>query len=221
VEGIGSFAVNHAGDSITLLRAEIDNSPLQVDATIVGPPLMLALALQEVFCLHASAVSTGERAIVFLGGSGTGKSTLAAILDANEDMNWHLIVDDVLPAILSPSGPVAAPHFPQLKLAPEEPVDHASPEQIPLGSICLLDPVPQSDTVTLWPLKHREATMALLRHTMGTSIFSNTLLAAHLDFCAQVAQQIPVKRLVYPHTRDALKQVREILAADLEMMAAN
>lgn len=38
---------------------------------------------------------------------------------------------------------------------------------------------------------------------------------AHLDFCAQLAARIPVKRLLYPHDYAALPRVRNVIQADL------
>ncbi len=42
-------------------------------------------------------------------------------------------------------------------------------------------------------------------------MFDASLLAKHLNFSVQVAKQIPVYQLKYPHRREALPLVMELL----------
>src|SRR5439155_24208272 len=45
---------------------------------LLGPVLGFVLRLRGITCLHASAISVGDRAVVLLGPAGAGKSTTAA-----------------------------------------------------------------------------------------------------------------------------------------------
>src|SRR5258708_4473008 len=47
---------------------------------LLGPVLGVLLRLRGVTCLHASAVSFGDRCVAFVGAAGSGKSTMAAAL---------------------------------------------------------------------------------------------------------------------------------------------
>jgi hypothetical protein len=56
-----------------------------------------------------------------------------------------------------------------------------------------------------------EAMQSLLAHTAGTRMFMPELLATHLSFCAGVARQVSGYRLKYPHRKDALALVKDLL----------
>lgn len=64
--------------------------------------------------LHASGIDTGGRCVLFCGGSGTGKSTIASAL---VKQGYHLHTDDLAVIGRDASGrPVVWPGYPQLKL---------------------------------------------------------------------------------------------------------
>ncbi len=67
---------------------------------LVGNVMACVLTLAGECVLHASAVEIGDLALAFLGGSGMGKSTLAALLCAS---GARFITDDLLR--LQPDGP--------------------------------------------------------------------------------------------------------------------
>jgi hypothetical protein len=51
----------------------------------------------------------------------------------------------------------------------------------------------------------------LLRHTAGTRLFEPALLENHLAFSAAAGGKVPVYRLDYPHRKDALPEIKELL----------
>ena len=177
---------------------------------LVGPALVLALALRGVWCLHASAVTWGGHSIAFLGESGQGKSTLAACLADAGRPDWRLVADDILP-VTSSTGVDAWPHFPQLKLSMQAQPGPDLPEHLPLDRICVLVNAGKDKNPDLQSLAPGQAVQMLVRHTAGTRLFDPALLGNHLAFCGRVARQIPFHRLVYPHRKDALAQVQEFL----------
>lgn len=208
IEGGGEFFVTPQGEMIGKLVSDIELSQLDREI-LLGPVLVLALALRGVWSLHASAVMFHEMVIVFLGESGQGKSTLAGYLAQN--LEWRLVADDILPVTIEPSGITVWPHFPQLKLPAEAQPCVGLPEQLPLKSICVLEPVEPAHKPELQRISTAQGVRSLLSHIAGTRMFDATLLAKHLEFCAQAAEQISFCQLSYPHRRDALSEIREAL----------
>lgn len=176
---------------------------------LLGPALILALALRDTWSFHASAASFQEKTLIFLGESGQGKSTLAAYLSRSP--GWRSVADDILPVTIEPSGMTVWPHFPQLKLPTESQPWIGLPEQLPLGAVCVLEAAAPNQKPELHKLSSTQAVQAFISHTAGTRLFTPELLARHLEFSAQAAQQILAYRLTYPHRRDALPRVQELL----------
>jgi hypothetical protein len=194
---------------------------LQAQA-VLGPALVLALALQRTWCLHASAVAFGGQPLAFLGESADGKSTLAAFLGAGHDPEWRLLADDLLPVAAAPDGGsiLALPHFPQLKLPMDRQPAPSLPEQMPMEAIYVLGMPPhgEQDTIEIEPLSRRDALVTLVRHTMAGCLFDRDLAAQNLAFAADVASRVPIRRLAYPRRYEILPRVRDALAADLQTL---
>ena len=190
--------------------------------TVLGPALLLALALHGTFALHTSAAAHSGHAAVFLGASGAGKSTLAADLGRRAVHGWSRLADDVLPIAMTADGVLEAlPEYPQLKLAPEEQYVALGPrpERVPIAAIYVLDAISGSDAaepVSITALSPRDAFVALIEQTVASRLFAPELTALHLEFCAAVAAAVPMKRLGYPRRLDAFDAVAEALDADLE-----
>lgn len=216
VDGVASFSIDSQGTVINLLSAVPGTTADVLVQTILGPVLILALALRDTWCLHASAVTFEHGAVAFLGESGQGKSTLASYLGSENSSTWQLLADDILPVALSPGGLDALARYPQLKLPPDRQPAAFARERTPLRAIYLLDPAKTGHgPVTTHALPVRAAALMLVRHTVAARLFDDHLQAKHLAFCADAAAQVPVRRLVYPHRYDRLPQVYATIAADL------
>jgi len=215
VEGFRDFYISPNGRAI--LPADGPSELTMVEQEVVlGPGLVLALALGGKWCLHASAVLYNEQGSIFLGESGYGKSTLAAYLDIQRNRNWRRITDDILPVTLGEGSLLGWPHFPQLKLPTEKHPGLALPEKVQINRIYLLTPVSLEKSPTVCLLSTNEAARVLLGHIAGARLFTPELLAAHLDFCAQATRQIAVYRLSYPHRWDILPVLKELLEQPIE-----
>jgi hypothetical protein len=176
---------------------------------LLGPALVFALASSGTWCLHASAAMFSGTVFVFLGESGQGKSTLAAYLARNP--NWRLAADDILPVRIDTDGLSVLPHFPQLKLPSDAQPGIGLPEHLPLTKVCVLTSAGQEARPELQLLSPGLAMQILLRHTAGTRMFSTEMLGKHLSFCSQAASQVPVYQLTYPHRRDILPGIKDLL----------
>src|SRR5439155_7066849 len=80
---------------------------------VLGLALPHLLYTRGAHVLHASCVSLDGQAVAFLGLPRSGKSSAAAALLRR---GWKLVSDDALPVTASPSGPLAHPAFPALRL---------------------------------------------------------------------------------------------------------
>lgn len=207
VEDAGELWVNADGSR---LEGPDDADPEARVSALLGPGLILSLALRSVFCLHASAIlrppsGSQPKALAFLGPSGAGKSTLARELAAVSGASATRIADDVLPV----AGISVRPRFPQLKLdGTHQPTGPEIPEDVPLETVYVLG---EGDDVQIEPLSTREAAQALLAQTVASRLFAPELLARHLLFAAELAEAVPCARLVYPRRTEALARVAQVL----------
>lgn len=206
VSGAGAFAIPHEQDCI-----EVDPEPgageAAVTEALLGPALALALARRGVFVLHAGAVVLEGRGLIgFLGESGAGKSTLAGLLAAE---GMALAADDLLAVA---EGPVALPHFPQLKLGPAAMAAIAGLEpHHPLLGLYELAPAEPGAEVGCETLPALAAAALVLKHTIAGRLFAKDLLAAHLDFAAGLVEGVPVGRLAVPRRLDVGAEVLQRL----------
>ncbi len=220
ISGLASFWIAEDGYRLILLEADPSQTDQMVSETALGAPFVLALALQGVFCLHVSVVRGSDGLVAFAGESGQGKSTLARHLGSESGLGWRRIIDDTLPIVLDDQGGVTAlPHFPQLKLAQEDQPATLSPPRVPLRALYVLasESESQDKSVRIEQLTRREATLAIVQHTVGARLFDRHLLQRHLVFCDDMSAKVPVRRLTYPRRLDALPDVRSALESDLQL----
>lgn len=184
--------------------------------------------------LHASAVRLGERAAVFVGPSGFGKSTLAASFGRE---GICLADDSVLLAIDGRGAARAIPSYPGLRLwprslrglfresPPAQTVVHysrklrlsgagpgAPAEGLPLAGIFLLnDPGQQpAARINLGQLSGKEAIMLLLRRCFLLEAGDAAVAASLLRQLGEVLQSgVPLARLAYPRRHGDLPAVRD------------
>ncbi len=210
----GAATISLSSDGAQLFTStERESLPLLEREIILGPALVLALALNKKWSLHASAAIYNERKIAFLGESGQGKSTLAAWLGQH---GWQHLADDILPVRASENGIDALPHFPQLKLPADAQPGLNFPESLPLDALCLLQKADAAAAPDLRLLPPKEAVRIILSHTAGTRLFTPELLAQHLHFAAHAAESLPVYALTYPHDKAKLGQMKALLEEEFK-----
>lgn len=213
MDGIGAYRIAPDGGRIAEVSADPRCDPEMRAMAALGAPLILALALRGIFCLHASVAAFDKKLMAFIGESGQGKSTLAGYLNCEGGPEWRRVIDDTLPiAPPTDDGATALPHFPQLKLPDEMQPSRLVPERMPLRAVYVLE---NGAEAAIAPLRRSQAALALAAQTVGGRLFGPELLATHLTFCAELVGRVPVRRLMYPRSFDALPAVRDALAADL------
>lgn len=200
-EGGGEWLVAADGTCIEFV-GDAPQDPGVLEETLLGPVLALALAAQKVFLLHASAVRTPEGNLVALvGPSGVGKSTLARLLGGIDSSGiWELVADDALAVRGTPSGLEALPQFPQLKLPWGDQPGSRLEGSLPLAAVFHLRTVSSEETglvPSTRAMAAAEAVRVLLSHTIGSRLFSRSLLDRHLNVMATAATRVPVYSLAY------------------------
>lgn len=209
---------------------------------ILGPVLGTLLRQRGHIVLHASAVSVEERVVAFIGHKGYGKSTVAACMHFN---GHPLVTDDVLPVNLVNGGPATAqPGFPQLSLWPESvvalgkdpsalPSLHArvGKKAVPVSAefvdrgpleVAGIYVLGQGRRLEIHELTPRERFVELLRHSYCSSQLSrfgaDAMSVAFRQY-AQLAEIVPVRRLVRPDDLDALSAMVPLVERDVRSIS--
>ena len=186
-------------------RRPVDRDFLEV---LLGPALITALALDGIFCLHASSVRVANGALLFLGDSGNGKSTLAAW----KDDGWSRIADDIVPALLQQDRLWALPRFAQLRLGPNEQYPVDAPCEVEVESWFLLDPMRDGKgEVETSALRGGEALLGLTAHIVAARLFSPALAKSAFRFAQATVGACRGARLRLPWGEENLGQVRRLL----------
>lgn len=110
-----SFLIGKDGRSISLVSAPDAYTRDDLAAYALGPVIGIALHLQGAVLLHASSVVLRGKAIVFPGTSGSGKSTIAAILHR---LGYAVLSDDVT-ELAGPRPYRALASLPAMRLWPD------------------------------------------------------------------------------------------------------
>jgi hypothetical protein len=197
---------------------------------LLGPVLGLLLHQRGLLVLHASAVALDGGVVAFLGQTGDGKSTTAAMLHAR---GCAVVADDVVAVDLGASGgPAALPGFPQLKLWPdavtalgETPeslprvhagedkrvrrVDAAGMASRPLRRLYVLT---DAGSLDLEPLTGHAAVFELLQHSHAA--LEGLGPASCLTHCARLAAAVPVRRLRRPRCLAGLGELAALVERD-------
>ncbi len=227
-EGVGRFFVRD-GKEIVIQPAP-ETQPTVLRTFLLGPVLAILLRQRGLLVLHASAVAVNGQAFLFMGGSGWGKSTLAAALYRQ---GGRLLSDDVTAIDLTGTEPTVIPGYPQLKLWPDSvavlgldpeglPRLHALSDKrvyrdpsrlcdrpVPLGGVCVLA---QGADSQIDPLDPQSAIVELIRHSSRVRELHPSTAPTHLAQCAKLASIAPISRLTLPRSFEALSGVVTTLA---------
>jgi hypothetical protein len=219
VEGLPALLVGHGGCAVSAGGRVA--APADADAlleAVLGPGLILALALDGTFTLHAGAVAARDGAVLFLGESGAGKSTVARALAGLP--GFEPIADDVLPGEVGVAGLTGLPHFPQLKLPESEQYGAARPARVRVRAILLLaGDEGAGDDVRIDRPAASDAVLALASSIVAARLFDAPLRVRSLDFCVAAVAAVPVHRLTFPKRLESLSAIADAVAAHLATLA--
>jgi hypothetical protein len=163
-----SFVVSGDGRSIALVTAPAQYTRDDLAAYALGPVIAIALHLQGAVLLHASSVVLNGKAFVFAGSSGSGKSTIAAMLHRH---GYAVLSDDVT-ELAGPRPFRALASLPAMRLWPD--VVHALfgatavfPDRAPSWDkkLVLIEEAPPAEIAAVLFLEERESAPRLQRLT--------------------------------------------------------
>jgi hypothetical protein len=187
---------------------------------LLGPMMGLILRLRGVVCLHASAAAIDDRAVVFVGPAGAGKSTLAAGL---AEQGFPVIADDIVALVDKDTVFEVAPAYPRVNLWPDSvkllygseaalpaitadwdkrflPLDSIGiaqfeERQLPVGAIYFLGET-NSSAEHCEPLSRQEALLQLVANTYATNILDAQQRAKEFELLGKLVATVVVRRLV-------------------------
>lgn len=204
---------------------------------LLGPVLGILLRLRGRVCLHASAVAYKERALVFAGSPGAGKSTLAAAFSCR---GLAVISDDIV-LLTKDARFCAIPSHPFLSLWPEsveligrKPAElaltfsqmdkrrlplntsgHFESRALPIGAIYMLDnkdaPIGNAEL-----LIGQQALLALVTETYGTYVLDGLRRAEELSVLGELVNEIPVLSLPSARKSHNLDQLCGLILCDYD-----
>jgi hypothetical protein len=236
--GLGEFLVTGNGRRILCHQAP-GASFESFQVYLLGQAISFALVRLGFEPLHGTVIVVNGEAIVLLGDSGFGKSTLAAsFLNAG----GSLLTDDLL--ILRPAVQRldAYPGPPRIKLFPDSasrffgssaaavpmnpetnkhvipirgPLRSASPA--PVRAIYALTPPHEmqgDQPICIEELSAREGFLALLGNTFNCALVDSDRLRRQAAAASTILDCIAVKRLSYPRSLPRLREVREAILKD-------
>jgi hypothetical protein len=201
--GVGGLYIDENGRSIHIDELAVEPTSALGTTLIASIGPQLACAMQGVFCLHASAVMLEGRAVLFIGDSGRGKSTLAARLSTYDGITR--LTDDISPV----HGAALLPHIPQLKLTPGTLNYAAMPERTPIAAIFTLS---AGDGFTAKQLTPAAAVTTLITHTFATVAFPPSVSQQHLAACSEIARHVPISAVSYPLEPASIETMHQLVA---------
>ncbi|BAY48401.1 hypothetical protein SAMD00079811_60240 [Scytonema sp. HK-05] len=201
---------------------------------LLGPILSILLRQRGLLVLHASCVDINNKAVAFMGGSGWGKSTLAA---AFHTKGYDILTDDVMPIEFVSDSPIVIPAYPQFKLFPEavaslgqdtdrlSPVFQNSPKlsykfergfqqtPLPLQRIYVLD---KGSAHKITKLQPQEAFVELVRHTRAISLVTNPqFVTSHMRLCSELINNVTFCRFTRKPSLTDLPELVKLIEDDL------
>jgi hypothetical protein len=208
-----------------------DNLSLE-DAVVyfLGPVLGFVLRLRGTTCLHASAISVGDQAIVLLGPAGAGKSTTAAALAR---FGCRVLTDDVV-ALSDENGTFwVQPGYPHLRLWPTSvnmlygtpdvlprlvPSDPSwdkrylnliennykfQHQALPLAAIYHLgERCLESAAPFVETIPASAGIMALVANTSANNLLDKAMREQEFDSLGRIVDRVPIRRVI-PHADPA------------------
>ncbi|MGH9574795.1 MAG: HPr kinase/phosphorylase [Candidatus Acidiferrales bacterium] len=208
---------------------------------LLGPVFGLFLRLRGVVCLHASAIALHERAVLFLGDPGAGKSTTAAAMS----MRGHSLIADDIVGILERDGKIfAVPAYPYVSLWPQSAEMICGPDTklptllpgfekcrfapsafqhspVPLGAVFVLGERSTGENLPgIEELPPRDQLLALIANSYATRALSEKSRAEEFQLFGRMVGAVPIRQL-FAHSDPArLSSFCEFIEQACDSLAA-
>lgn len=238
--GLADFTVSKTGRQVAAYPV-LGVSRQTVDHLYLNQVLPLALSRQGRLILHGSAVELGDTAVAFLGGSGMGKSTLAASfatsghrfltddgLQLQERGDRYFVQpshpsirlwDDSRLALINEGVQSAPPvdYTPKARLLADDVVAHCGVAR-PLICVYFLG-AGDTESVQTEAVAGRDAMIQLVRNSFLLDIEEHEMMTHHFDQLATLAARPMFFQLDYPRQFDMLPSVCEAVISHATRVA--
>lgn len=221
-----------------VVQPEAGSIESDLRALLLCSPMGGLLHQRGLLPLHASAIATPRGAVVFMGNSGRGKSTLAAHF---RQRGFRVLTDDIAVVRFDAAGvPFTEPGLPQFKLWPNsvselgestEALPRLRPqmekrtlafpdsfcrEALPVARIYALESDNQRPDIHLQTQPVLDRVRLLLDHTYRAQYLPGLgLQKPHFKSLSRVAAAVPVTRVTRPDDgKFRLTELADMLAAD-------
>ena len=233
VKGVARY---HVADGRRIVVQPIGGDVVDVGAFFVSSVCAALLLQRGIVALHASAVATDAGAVLFMGGSGMGKSSL---LTALLKRGHAMLADDVTGVVVRNGRAVALPAFPNVRLwatmLDELGWRDRAGDRVRAGVDKYWVPVPRfqrepvairccfalafGEGVAATRLSPQDALGCLGRHTYRKRFLAGSgIEATHFRTMTHMANRLPVLALTRPasgsHVDALADQVEACLAED-------
>mgnify|MGYP000509973987 CR=1 FL=1 len=231
-----NLAIDVLPDGRIVTRHGATIPQVTIDHFLADQVIPRLLAHSGAFVFHAGAVRFDEAALVFLGRSGRGKSTLVASFD---QAGLALLGDDAM-VLSSPDGvPHVSPVYPSLRLFPDSlaalmpgaasagPVAHystkqridvevatdAAPSPLPIRALFALDEASADSQIGFRRLAAAEACMLLVESSFALDPADLEQARRRLNDAGALASRVPAFEISYPRDYARLPEVRGAILA--------
>jgi hypothetical protein len=199
---------------------------------IMGSALALVLHLRKKLVLHAGTVAVDGAAVVIMGQSGGGKSSLCSALYAR---GHEAVSDDVTGLDYSErAGWIAIPAFPQFKVWPDavralgfasnnlprirrklaiDSTKRFHEKPLSLRRIYVLATGP---SLAVGAMSLKESLMEVVRHSYCFQVLETVELARHFVDCGTLVKEVPLRRLRRTNALSTLCDLARLVEKDLD-----
>lgn len=220
-------------DRQAVVRARQWVSSDAIEHFLADQVLPRVLAHEGTLVLHAGAVRIGDRAILFMGDSGRGKSTLTSSFD---QAGHDLLGDDAMAISWGDGGPGAQAVYPSLRLQPDSidalfnrpvvttSVAHYSPKQridippagaddapLAIGAIFSIGEPRDDARIEVRRLTATEACMTFVASSFALDPSDVECARSRMSEASALANHRPVFEISYPRDYARLPDVRQAI----------
>lgn len=206
---------------------------------IMGVAFAVLLHQRGLLVLHGSAVRSNKNAIIFLGNSGLGKSSLAFGLN---NSGFPLVTDDILPVSFKNDLPIVSPGFPYLKISKDilevcdcetdklpkihikslkrskSAIENFSTDPLNLKTVYILSEGEKSEIKSL---SSQKALINLVSNSYNFHRFSGGDRLQNLTQCAKIVKNVPVNILRMRRSLNEFQDLIRLVENDLSQYMGN
>ena len=223
-----------------VVRAKPDVPTMTINHFLADQVIPRVIAQDGDIVLHAGAVRAGDGAVLILGASGRGKSTLATSFHYD---GWPLMGDDAL-MISTDERPSASAIYPSLRLFADSmaallpndvtsedmahysdkqriavPIDaDGGPDRATIKAMFVIDQ-PSPSGVTTRKLSIAESCMAVVENSFALDPTDVIRARQRLAKASELAGKVPVLALSYPRDYASLPSVREKIRGQIDALS--